>query len=75
MKRCFASLLALSILFVIPINAQTQPDPALIAEINKIKAIDNHAHPQSIAGEGGREDEEYDAIACGKLEFVSPPPV
>jgi predicted TIM-barrel fold metal-dependent hydrolase len=75
MKRCFASLLLLTSLFISPINAQTNAGPALLAEINKIKAIDNHAHVMGVTREGEKEDEEYDAIACGKLEFVSPPPM
>lgn len=75
MKRCFASLLALTLIFISLINAQTGADPALLAEINRIKAIDNHAHVMSVALEGEKEDEEFDAIACGKLEFVSPPPM
>ena len=29
----------------------------------------------SVTSDGEREDENYDAIACGKLEFVSPPPM
>ncbi|MBA3766258.1 MAG: amidohydrolase family protein [Acidobacteria bacterium] len=71
----FANLLVLFYLLTCTINAQTNADPALLTEISSIKAIDNHAHPMGIAGAGGKEDEEYDAIACGKLEFVSPPPI
>jgi len=29
----------------------------------------------SVARDDGQEDKEYDAIACGGLEFVSPPPM
>ena len=75
MKRCFASLLVLTFLFISLVNAQINADPALLAEINSITAIDNHAHVMSVALEGEKEDEEFDAIACGKLEFVSPPPM
>lgn len=75
MNKRFVSLLVLSAPFIFSINAQTNPDLALLAEINRIKAVDNHAHAMSVAGVDGKEDEEYDAIACGKLEFISPPPM
>lgn len=69
----------LTLLFVslvsVPGMGQSTSDPTLLAEINRIKAVDNHAHVMSIAGEGEAEDEDFDAIACGKLEFVSPPPL
>jgi predicted TIM-barrel fold metal-dependent hydrolase len=74
MKR-FIGLLVLTLLSASPAHAQSTADPALLAEINRIKAVDNHAHVMSVAGVGGKEDEEYDAIACGKLEFISPPPM
>lgn len=49
--------------------AQTQPDPTLLAEINKIKAIDNHAHPLRYVPEGAKPDDEYDALP---LEAIDP---
>ena len=33
-----------------------------MAEIAKVKAIDNHAHPLRVVAEGERPDEEYDAL-------------
>ena len=75
MKHFLGSLLLLTLILSATSRAQNVPDPTLLAEINKIKAVDNHAHVMSVAGVGGKEDEEYDAIACGKLEFVSPPPM
>lgn len=75
MNKCLASLLALTFLFIAPTTAQTGADSKLLAEINSIKAIDNHAHVMSVARAGEKEDEEFDAVACGKLEFVSPPPM
>lgn len=69
------ALLALALCFL-PAQAQTTTaNAALLDEINRIRAVDNHAHVMRAAGADGREDEEYDAIACGKLEFVAPPPV
>ena len=58
-----------------PLKAQEAADPELLAEINAVRAVDNHAHVMSVAGADGRADEEFDAIACGGLEFVSPPPL
>lgn len=75
MRRFIGGLLLLTLLPASFANAQTAADPALLAEINRIRAIDNHAHVMSVAEAGGKEDEEYDAISCAKLEFVSPPPM
>src|SRR5690349_23351679 len=42
-------------------------DPALMAEIQKIRAIDNHSHPPKLVGAGERDD-EFDALPCDPLE-------
>lgn len=68
-------LLLLVLLSTCPALAQSKPDSALQSEINRIRAIDNHAHVMSVAGVDGQEDKEFDAIACGGLEFISPPPL
>ena len=34
------------------LHAQASADPALLTEINKIRAIDNHAHPKRVLNEG-----------------------
>ena len=39
-----------------PQAAQTTADPQLVAEIAKIKAIDNHAHPLRFVAEGDKPD-------------------
>ena len=44
------------------------PNPALLDEINHIKAIDNHAHPPSLPGPNGEKDDDYDALPCDPLE-------
>ncbi|MBA3240219.1 MAG: amidohydrolase family protein [Acidobacteria bacterium] len=55
-------LLLLLLLPVFPAKAQTAADPALLAEINRIKAVDNHAHPKRVVAEGETDtDEEYAA--------------
>ncbi len=75
MKSYIGSLLLFTLFLTSLANAQTAADPALLAEINRIRAVDNHAHVMAVSGADGKEDEEYDAVACGKLEFVSPPPL
>ena len=55
-SRFLSSILIFSILclFSLPawLPAQTMADPELLAEINKIRAIDNHAHPKRALKEG-----------------------
>ena len=41
-------------------HAQTA-DPQLLAEIQKIKAIDNHSHPPRLTN-AGETDDEFDAL-------------
>lgn len=57
-----------------PQTAQTTADPQLVAEIAKIKAIDNHAHPLRFVGEGDKPDDEYDALPLEGLEPFALPP-
>src|SRR5579864_2146764 len=47
------------------------PDPALMSEIRKIRAIDNHSHPPRVVAEGERDD-EFDALPCDPLEPTAP---
>ena len=47
--------------------AQNQPDASLLAEILKIKAIDNHTHVMKVVGPG-EQDTEFDALPCDPLE-------
>jgi uncharacterized protein len=47
------------------------PDPALMAEIRKIRAIDNHSHPPRVVA-GGETDDEFDALPCDPLEPTVP---
>ncbi len=47
--------------------AAQNADPALMAEIHRIKAIDNHSHPPRVVGAGERDD-EFDALPCYPLE-------
>ncbi len=50
------------------IDAQTVADPSLLAEISKIKAIDNHAHPLKYVAEDEKSDDEYDALPLEAIE-------
>jgi predicted TIM-barrel fold metal-dependent hydrolase len=52
------------------VRAQT-PDPQLLAEINKIKAIDNHSHPPKLVA-SGEKDDDFDALPCDPLEPSMP---
>jgi predicted TIM-barrel fold metal-dependent hydrolase len=51
--------------------AQTVADPALLDDINKIKAVDNHTHVGKVLG-GGERDDEYDALPCNIIEPALP---
>jgi hypothetical protein len=50
------------------IQAQAPLDPQLLAQINQIKAIDNHAHPLRYVAEGEKPDDEYDALPLDAIE-------
>jgi predicted TIM-barrel fold metal-dependent hydrolase len=47
------------------------PDPALMSEIRKIRAIDNHSHPPRVVADG-EHDDEFDALPCDPLEATAP---
>ena len=47
-------------------SAQTA-DATLMAQIHRIKAIDNHSHPPRVVGPG-ETDDEFDALPCYPLE-------
>ncbi len=78
MENKIALLLPLCLMLVVafpqPQAAQTTADPQLVAEIAKIKAIDNHAHPLRFVAEGEKPDDEYDALPIeGLAPFALPP--
>jgi len=70
--KTLAILITSFCIAAVNIQAQAPPDPQLLAEINKIKAIDNHAHPLRYVGEGEKPDDEYDALP---LEAIEPFPL
>jgi uncharacterized protein len=48
-------------------HAQKTPDPALMQQIEQIRAIDNHAHPPKLVS-AGEKDDDFDALPCDPLE-------
>jgi predicted TIM-barrel fold metal-dependent hydrolase len=47
--------------------AQIAPDPEIMAEVNRIKAVDNHTHVVKVVGPGEKDD-DFDALPCDPLE-------
>jgi predicted TIM-barrel fold metal-dependent hydrolase len=43
-------------------------DPDLAAEIGRIRAIDNHAHPVRVTGAGEQPDRDFDALPVDSME-------
>jgi hypothetical protein len=73
-KAALASLGAIFLLActgVRPVGTDT--DPQIAAEIAKIRAIDNHAHPVRPTAQGESPDTEYDALPVEGLEPSSTP--
>src|SRR5215470_19098412 len=64
-------LIALLPLLVAAFALSQSPDPQLLAEINKIKAIDNHSHPPKLVNPGEKDD-DFDALPCDPLEPSEP---
>src|SRR5207237_4390228 len=56
------------------VRGQSGVDRDLLAEIFKIKAIDNHAHPLKYVAAGEKADDEFDALPLDVIE-VFPLPV
>src|SRR5437588_9737390 len=72
-KHLAASIILLAMLMsAASLPAQTRADSDLLAEVNKIKAIDNHAHPVKYVAEGEAPDLEYDALP---LDVITPFPL
>jgi hypothetical protein len=67
-KRIAATL---AFIFLASILRAQTADPQLLAEINKIKAIDNHSHPPKLVSPGEKDD-EFDALPCDPLEPNDP---
>src|SRR5438270_2364956 len=65
-----AAVLLLPVLLAGALRAQNA-DPQLLAEINKIKAIDNHSHTPKLVS-AGEKDDDFDALPCDPLEPSDP---
>jgi len=48
-------------------SAQVSPDASLLAEIAKIKAVDNHTHIPKVVSTG-ESDRDFDALPCDIIE-------
>jgi uncharacterized protein len=64
-KTCWGVLIAM--LMSLGALGQVAPDAALLAEIEKIKAIDNHTHVSKVVG-AGEQDRDFDALPCDIIE-------
>src|SRR5689334_23903283 len=51
---------------------RTAVDPGIAAEIDRIRAIDNHAHPVRVVLNGA-PDREFDALPVDNMEPASDP--
>ena len=65
MKAC--ALLLCGITALAGAYAQVAPDPSLLAEIEKIKAVDNHTHVSKVVS-AGETDRDFDALPCDVIE-------
>ena len=73
MKQLSSFVLLFAFVLAVPnIPGQTPADPQLAAAIEKIKAIDNHAHPLRYVAPGEKPDDEFDALP---LDAIGPIPL
>ena len=71
MKTVKSIVIAIISLFLAAITCAQTADPQLLAQINQIKAIDNHSHPPKLVAPGEKDD-EFDALPCDPLEPSDP---
>ncbi|HEY6351228.1 MAG TPA: amidohydrolase family protein [Candidatus Angelobacter sp.] len=70
--RFLQRIAVIQILLIVGVHIAAQTaDPQLLAQINQIKAIDNHSHPPKLVGPGEKDD-EFDALPCDPLEPSDP---
>ena len=60
--RPAAALIPLALLYSGCASAPPSADPALLAEIRLIRAVDNHAHPVRVVSPGQPPDRGFDAL-------------
>src|ERR1700751_601121 len=68
MKKSAIVLCLLLAIGSVQVQAQVSVDRDLLAEISRIKAIDNHAHPLKYVAAGEKPDDEYDALPLDAIE-------
>ena len=73
MKRFTIGLCLLLATGSLEVRAQIPVDRDLLAEISKIKAIDNHAHPLKYVAPGEKPDDEFDALPLDAILAFSLP--
>ncbi len=69
---CFCLLLTVFLVLSISASSQISPDPQIMAEVNQIKAVDNHTHVPKVVGTGEKDD-DFDALPCNPLEPTEAP--
>src|SRR5258708_26294696 len=72
MKKIVIGLCLLLAAGSMQVDAQVAVDRDLLADIYKIKAIDNHAHPLRYVARGEKPDDEFDALP---LDVIVPFPL
>ncbi|HZS43804.1 MAG TPA: amidohydrolase family protein [Blastocatellia bacterium] len=72
LRKSIVALLQIVLLLGPTLAPAQSADPQLLAEINKIKAIDNHSHPPKVVSPGEKDD-DFDALPCDPLEPSDPP--
>ena len=70
LKHIFIAACFFGVIFSSSSHAQNA-DPQLLAEIQNIKAIDNHSHPPKLVSPGEKDD-DFDALPCDPLEPSMP---
>ncbi|HEY6248666.1 MAG TPA: amidohydrolase family protein [Candidatus Angelobacter sp.] len=71
MKTVKSMVIAVILSFLATVAYAQTADPQLLAEINHIKAIDNHSHPPKLVAPGEKDD-DFDALPCDPLEPSDP---
>jgi hypothetical protein len=62
-----AAVLTLLLIGAVTAAAQVSPDRQILAEVNRIQAVDNHTHVMKVVGPGEKDD-DFDALPCDPLE-------
>jgi len=73
MNRLYSLLSAALLLSGCSRTSQPAADPGLLAEIQQIRAIDNHAHPVRVTAAGEQPDRGFDALPVDNMEPQSDP--